>query len=341
MSIPTDALAPLLVASNIDVDYLLPIAERTRQHRTFRAVSDVSLTLAPGGRVGIVGESGSGKSTLARVLAGLQRPRAGSVTIDAAPRTRPRRSGRSANPAQMIFQDPAASLNPRMTVQRTIQRALLHSSAMSKTEQHDAVTELLADVGLGAEFLDRYPTQMSGGQRQRVAIARALAADPAVIVADEPTSALDVSVQAVVLARIDRIIAERGLGLIFVTHDLGVVRAVADRVLVMYHGQVVEEGDVVDVIDRPQHPYTRALLSAVPSPSRPGDHRLQLRSGPTSPAERILGCRFHPRCPFVLDRCASEEPPLATYPDGHRSRCWLGDSAMTPVTLNSNEVPTR
>jgi oligopeptide/dipeptide ABC transporter ATP-binding protein len=218
-----------------------------------------------------------------------------------------------------------------MTVRRSIERPLRLNRRLRGDALRSATAEVLADVGLGTQYLDRYPTQMSGGQRQRVAIARALAADPRILVADEPTSALDVSVQAHVLARIDHVVREHRLGLVFVSHDLGVVRAVAQRVLVMYLGEIVEEGEVTAVIEQPVHPYTQALLSAVPSPSRPGDRRLRLRAGPASPADLITGCKFHPRCPFVMDRCVTDAPPLVVQPSGSASRCWL--SVGTPVDV--------
>jgi len=317
--------AALLEARGICVDYHLPVAERTRGRRTFRSVSDVSLRLDPGGRLGIVGESGSGKSTLARVLAGLQRPTSGTVTVDAPARRRGR-------PVQMIFQDPGASLNPRMTVRRSIERPLQLARGLAREALGDATVEILRDVGLEPELLDRYPTQISGGQRQRVAIGRALAADPKVLVADEPTSALDVSVQAHVLGRLDRVIAEHGLGLVFVTHDLGVVRAVAERVMVMYLGEIVEEGATAAVIEQPTHPYTQALLAAVPSPSRPGDRRIPLRAAPASAADQIPGCRFHTRCPVAIERCAVDAPPPAVQPNGNVSRCWLAPGPPPPAT---------
>lgn len=318
--------AALLEARGVCVDYQLPVAERTRRRRSFRAVSDVSLRLVPGGRLGIVGESGSGKSTLARVLAGLQRPTLGTVSIDAPVRRRGR-------PVQMIFQDPGASLNPRMTVRRAIERSLQLARGLEGNALRDATTEILRDVGLDAELLDRYPTQLSGGQRQRVAIGRALAADPRVLVADEPTSALDVSVQAHVLGRLDHIITEHGLGLVFVTHDLGVARAVTERVMVMYLGEIVEEGATAAVIEEPTHPYTQALLAAVPSPSRPGDRRIRLRAGPASPADQIPGCRFHTRCPVAVERCAAEAPPPVVQPNGNVSRCWLASGIDHPVAV--------
>ena len=319
----------LIEAHGVCVDYRLPVAERSRGHKMFRAVADVSLTLRQGERLGIVGESGSGKSTLARVLAGLQTPTSGTVTIAATDRRR------KAHPVQMVFQDPGASLNPRMTVRRSIERALQLARGLGGDALRAATADVLVDVGLDAELLDRYPGQLSGGQRQRVAIARALAADPRVIVADEPTSALDVSVQAHVLARLDRLITEHQLGLVFVTHDLGVVRVVTERVLVMYLGEIVEEGATDAVIESPVHPYTRALLAAVASPSRPGDRRIPLRAAAPRPADQIPGCKFHPRCPVALERCQVDVPPAAVQPNGSTTRCWL---ATTTTTATDKDV---
>lgn len=230
------------------------------------AVRDVSTQIQAGGRWGLVGESGSGKSTLLRLVSGLDRPTSGEIEVEGQSihDRSPGQLGWLRRRLQVVFQDPMSSLDPRMTVRQIVAEPLRAQRIGSRSEQHDRVAELLAQVGLRADHADRYPHQFSGGQRQRISLARALAPRPHILVADEPVSALDVSVRAQVLNLIDRLVAENGLTLILVSHDLSVVRHLCDRIAVMQRGQIVEEADAEPLFDDPQHPYTRSLLASIP-----------------------------------------------------------------------------
>jgi oligopeptide/dipeptide ABC transporter ATP-binding protein len=286
---------------------------RTPGRGTVHALDGVSLTVAPGQVLGVVGESGCGKSTLARVLTRLERPDAGTVRlfgarVDDARGAELRRLRRT---VQLVFQDPYASLDPRQRVGDALREVLRVHRLGSDTG------ELLDMVGLPTTLGDRYPHQLSGGQRQRIGIARALAVRPKVLVLDEPVSALDVSVRAEIINLLARLRAELGLTYVFISHDLGMVRHLADDIAVMYLGQVVEYGPWQQLSDAPQHPYTRALQAAVPVP----DPTLEppeatVRGEVPDAAAPPAGCRFHPRCPLVEDVCRAEVPPLAALPGG-------------------------
>ncbi len=302
------------------------------RRRPVRAVAGVDIAIARGEALGLVGESGSGKSTIGRLLLRLLRPTAGRVHFDGADITaldrgalRPLRRR-----MQMVFQDPFGSLNPRMTVGAAIADGMLLHRIAPREEARERVAALLARVGLPPEAATRPPRALSGGQRQRVAIARALAVEPEFLVADEPVSALDVSVGAEILALLRELRAERGLALLFVSHDLGAVRALCDRVAVLYLGRVMEEGPAEALFRDPRHPYTRALLSA--SPGRPGrarGPRIVLSGEIPSPAAPPSGCVFRTRCPHALPACAESVPALRDLAPGHRAAC-IRDDLLLP-----------
>ncbi|MFH8552114.1 ABC transporter ATP-binding protein [Streptomyces celluloflavus] len=287
-----------------------------KQVGAVRAVDGVSFTLHKGETLGIVGESGCGKSTVARLLVGLERPTAGRIRYQGQDITE--LSGRALKAVrrdiQMVFQDPYTSLNPRMTVGDIIGEPYeIHPEVAPKGDRRRKVQDLLDVVGLNPEYVNRYPHQFSGGQRQRIGIARGLALRPKIIVADEPVSALDVSVQAQVVNLLERLQDEFDLSYVFIAHDLSVVRHISDRVAVMYLGRIAETGTDEQIYDHPTHPYTQALLSAVPVPdprAREGRTRILLTGDVPSPANPPSGCRFRTRCWKAQEKCAEVVPPL-------------------------------
>jgi oligopeptide/dipeptide ABC transporter ATP-binding protein len=318
-----------------------------RQVGAVRAVDTVSFRLGRGETLGIVGESGCGKSTVARMLVHLERPTSGRILYRG--EDIGRLSGRALKAVrrniQMVFQDPYTSLNPRMTVGDIVGEPFeIHPEAAPKGDRRRRVQELLEVVGLNPEFISRYPHQFSGGQRQRIGIARGLALRPEVIVADEPVSALDVSVQAQVVNLLERLQSEFELSYVFIAHDLSVVRHISDRVAVMYLGRFAETGTDEEIYGHPTHPYTQALLSAVPVPdprAREGRTRVPLTGEVPSPADPPSGCRFRTRCWKARERCALEVPPLAVPqefragrgPAAHPSACHFPEEKpeVTPV----------
>ncbi|NUS84057.1 MAG: dipeptide ABC transporter ATP-binding protein [Streptomyces sp.] len=306
-----------------DLAKLYPLTQGVvfkRQVGAVKAVDGVSFELRRGETLGVVGESGCGKSTLARLLVNLERPTAGEIRYRGEDITR--LSGRALKAVrrniQMVFQDPYTSLNPRMTVGDIIGEPYeIHPEVAPKGDRRRKVQELLDVVGLNPEYINRYPHQFSGGQRQRIGIARGLALNPEIIICDEPVSALDVSVQAQVVNLLARLQEEFALSYLFIAHDLSVVRHISDRVAVMYLGRFAELGTDTEIYDHPTHPYTQALLSAVPVPDpepREGRERILLAGDVPSPANPPSGCRFRTRCWRAEDRCAAEVPRLVVPP---------------------------
>jgi oligopeptide transport system ATP-binding protein len=284
-----------------------------RQVGAVQAVDGVSFNIYKGETLGLVGESGCGKSTTGRTILQLLEPTSGQVTYEGQELTALNRNEmrKARRHMQMIFQDPYASLNPRMSVGSIVGEPLqIHNIGNSQTRK-ERIQELLKVVGLNPYFINRYPHEFSGGQRQRIGIARALATNPAFIVADEPISALDVSIQAQVVNLMDDLKAELGLTYLFIAHDLSMVRYISDRVAVMYLGRIVELSDRNEVFDHPLHPYTQALLSAIPVPDPEKEARRQrliLEGDVPSPANPPSGCRFHPRCSYATEICKEEDP---------------------------------
>ncbi|MGY0058728.1 ABC transporter ATP-binding protein [Streptomyces sp. LZ34] len=326
--VPAQVQVPVLQVR--DLVKLYPLTQGVvfkRQVGAVKAVDGVSFDLRRGETLGVVGESGCGKSTLARLLVNLERPSAGEIRYRGEDITR--LSGRALKAVrrniQMVFQDPYTSLNPRMTVGDIIGEPFeIHPEVAPKGDRRRKVQELLDVVGLNPEYINRYPHQFSGGQRQRIGIARGLALNPEIIICDEPVSALDVSVQAQVVNLLARLQAEFALSYLFIAHDLSVVRHISDRVAVMYLGRFAETGTDTEIYDHPTHPYTQALLSAVPVPDpesregREGRERIILTGDVPSPANPPSGCRFRTRCWKAEDRCAVEVPRLAV-PTGFRA----------------------
>jgi oligopeptide transport system ATP-binding protein len=298
---------------------------------TVHAVDGVDLDVRRGETLGLVGESGCGKSTLGRAVLQLVRPTAGEVRFDGTELTkldddalRPLRRR-----MQMVFQDPFSSLNPRMTVGETVAEPMLvHGLAANAAESRDKTAELFKIVGLNPNMLDRFPHEFSGGQRQRIGIARSLAAQPDFIVCDEPVSALDVSIQAQIVNLFESLREKLGLTYVFIAHDLAVVRHLSDRIAVMYLGKIVEIAPKQNLYASPLHPYTQALLSAVPVPDRTIEkrrERIVLQGEVPSPLSPPRGCRLHPRCAKAMSQCRSIEPVLQQQADGHWVACHLYD----------------
>jgi oligopeptide transport system ATP-binding protein len=324
----------VLKAENLVKHYPIKAGVLRRTVGHVKAVDGVSFELYKGETLGIVGESGCGKSSLARLLMRLEEPTGGTLTFDGTDvySQKGREMRRLRRDIQIVFQDPYTSLNPRKTVGDIVGEPFeIHTDVLPKRDRRQRVQQLLELVGLNPEHINRYPHQFSGGQRQRIGIARGLALNPKVIICDEPVSALDVSVQAQVVNLLAELQAGLGLSYIFIAHDLSVVRHISDRVGVMYLGKIVEIGDEDQIYSRPTHPYTQALLSAVPMPDptmRNAREQIVLTGDVPSPANPPPACRFHTRCWKAQEICTVEEPLLIARPDGesaHDSACHFAE----------------
>jgi len=299
------------------------------EDKVVRAVDDVDLSLRRGEVIALVGESGCGKSTLALTLMGLEEATAGQVFVEGRDITHADNEERKAlrRKIQMIFQDPYESLNPTQTIEEIVAEPLqVHGLAPSSEEKRGRVLRALEDAGLkpAEEYLFRFPHQLSGGQRQRVVIAAALVLEPHLLLADEPVSMLDVSIRAEIINLLADLRKTRGISVIFITHDLSTVGYFADRVAVMYLGRIVELGGMLDVLKKPQHPYTQALLSVIPVPNpRLRKKRMILQGETPNPLNMPSGCRFHPRCPVALELCKQNDPPLIKVTESHQAACLL------------------
>ena len=332
---PSAGGAPLLETVDVVKEYQIRSGLLSKVTARVQAVTGVSIRVERGQTVGVVCESGCGKSTLGRLLLNLLTPTGGSVRLDGVD-LQELKDATLRRRAQMVFQDPYASLNPRMTIGEILAEPfLVHQQIKSKVSQ-EAVGDLLREVGLSPEHAGRYPHEFSGGQRQRVGIARALAVEPDVIVLDEPVSALDVSIQAGVVNLLTRLQDERDLAYVFIAHDLAVVRHISDRVVVMYLGKVVETGTRDDIYLRSNHPYTRALLSAVPVPDpniEKSRRRIVLQGDVPSPIDPPSGCRFRTRCWKAQEQCAAEEPALIDRGSGHPVACHFPEDPVPVIAI--------
>ncbi len=324
--------APILEATNLVRVY--PGRRRLiGKAAPVRAVAGVTLRVMPGEVLGIVGESGSGKSTLGRMLLGIDPADGGEVRFDGNPMPRLGTSEWRALRArmQLVYQDPLAALDRRLTIARQIGEPLDIHQIVPREHQQARIDELMDAVGLRKDQGDRYPHELSGGQRQRVVIARALASRPKLLVCDEPVSALDVSIQAQVVNMLRDLQERNRIAMVFISHDLKVVRNIADRVAVMYLGRIVEEASSDVVFKAPQHPYTKALVSSVPVPGKTLEGRMILQGEPPNPANPPSGCVFHPRCPFAFDLCRTTVPTLRHTGPDRTAACHLVPGDAEPV----------
>jgi oligopeptide/dipeptide ABC transporter ATP-binding protein len=320
----------LLEVENLKVWYPVKAGWfKAKQH--VRAVDGVSFAIESGETVGLVGESGCGKSTLGRALVKLEEPCGGSFKISGLDLSQleGRQLRKARKKFQMIFQDPYGSLNPRMSIFSAIDEVLRLHTELNKKQRVERIAELLNLVGLEPEVMNRYPHQFSGGQRQRIGIARALAVEPDIIVADEPVSALDVSVQAQIINLLIKIQEQTNTAFLFIAHDLAVVEHISKNILVMYLGKIVESGPAEEVCSSPYHPYTQALLSAIPTVDRTGKRkRIILEGDVPSPINPPTGCAFHPRCPLATKICKQKTPGLEEVgKPGHRSACFHNEES--------------
>lgn len=297
----------------------------SKKKEAVRAVDDVTFYVKKGEVLGLVGESGCGKTTCGKTILRLVEPTGGSIYFDGHDIThlKGKEIMKFRRKMMIIYQDPFGSLDPRMTIGATIAEPMVVHHLVSKEEKEDKVTELMGKVGLTPDQINRYPHEFSGGQRQRIGIARALATNPEFIVADEPVSALDVSIQAQIINLLKDLQAEFGLTLLFIAHDLSVIKHICDRVAVMYLGKIIEIASRKELFDNPKHPYTKALLSAIPIPNPGGREKRAILMGDVpSPINPPPGCRFHPRCVWATEKCKNVEPVLEPAGDTHYVACW-------------------
>ncbi len=324
-------MKPLLEVEGLSKDFPLSAGLFGLQRRTLRAVDKVSFALQSGEVLGLVGESGSGKTTLGRTVLRLIDPTEGSIRFDGTEVTSAdsRSLRRLRQRMQIVFQDPYSSLDPRKTVGSMLREALAIHGIRADTARIEQIADM---VGLSGEYLSRFPHEFSGGQRQRVGIARALAVNPDFIVADEPVSALDVSIQAQIINLLVDLKQRLNLAMLFVGHDLGVIRHVSDRVMVLYLGRVMEIAPVERLYSSPRHPYTEALMSAAPRIDRTGRNRIILGGEQPSPANPPSGCVFRTRCRYALPECATAPPPLLEVSAGHFKACIRDDVPERPIT---------
>ncbi|HLX72065.1 MAG TPA: dipeptide ABC transporter ATP-binding protein [Verrucomicrobiae bacterium] len=322
-------MSSLLDVANLKVHFPVKRGMLRAPREWVKAVDGVSFSIAEGETLGLVGESGCGKTTLGRAIVRLVEPTAGSISLEGADISRINGASLRAQrrKLQMIFQDPYGSLNPRMTVEDIVGEALdIHDLAENNSARQKRIGELLKAVGLDPTYSQRYPHEFSGGQRQRIGIARALAVEPKLIVCDEPVSALDVSVQAQIINLLQDLQQQRGIAYLFIAHDLAVVEHISRRVMVMYLGKVVELAEAKELIRAPKHPYTQALISAVPVVDPDSKRqRIVLPGDVPSPIHPPAGCPFHPRCPIAEERCRVEVPVLREISSGHLAACHLAN----------------
>ena len=336
------AAAPLLEVENLRKHFAVRKGALQRGKAVVHAVDDVSFAVAEGETLGLVGESGCGKTTVGRTVLRLYTPTSGRIrfrvgvdTVDISSLSQARLK-RIRRHMQIVYQDPFSSLNPRMTVGSLLEEPMIVHGTRSKSERTERVLSILNAVGMKPEHAKRYPHEFSGGQRQRIAIARALVLHPSLVVADEPVSSLDVSIQAQVLNLLEDLQSQFGLTYLFIAHNLSVVKHISDRIAVMYLGKIVEIARTEALFARPRHPYTEALLSAIPVPDPDLKiRRIALQGDPPSPVNPPSGCRFHPRCRYAQPQCSREEPLLREAEPGHRAACHF----MESLTLET--VPDR
>ncbi|MCB1220079.1 MAG: ATP-binding cassette domain-containing protein [Planctomycetales bacterium] len=327
----SNAPQPLLKVEGLSKYFPIRAGSFGSGGQTIRAVHNVSFSIGRRQTLGLVGESGCGKSTTARLVLRLIEPSEGSILLDGEElmEFRPARLKQARRRMQIVFQDPMGSLNPRRTVGQSIAEPL-EVNGWKRSDIVIRIAELLKDVELPASYAERYPHEFSGGQRQRIAIARALALKPDLVIADEPVSALDASIQSQILNLLERLKEEHDLAYLFISHDLSVVRHICDKVAVMYLGEIVEEGDTAEVYGKPAHPYTQALLKAIPVPGSNPQPVEPLEGSLPSAIDPPKGCAFASRCPHVMPRCSTDSPPSYKISEQHSSRCWLNETGQRP-----------